>query len=237
MRLRSWGSRQMTFVATALAFPIVAIAQSALLIDFGDGMATRAGLQLGYQAFEEPGESTPSPMTLDFASSLGNSGTVSVSVYVTPTGASLGWRDREGLTGGPFAANSELLSDFVLAFSYYDAQTLNLQLTSLLAGHYRIKTYHHDSSFNDHGEINVYLDDASGLTTIATNVRQTTGHSPSDVASLQFEFTADGTNPVMIRFDQVQGNAAVLNGFDLTPSAPIAVEPRTWSLMKRLFKN
>lgn len=68
---------------------------------------------------------------------------------------------------------------------------------------------------------------------------QSTGTSPSSVASLRFEFTADGVNPVVVHLEEVDGTAdnetAVLNGFEIA-LVPIAVETTSWSAVRKLFR-
>jgi|CXWL01.1.fsa_nt_gi hypothetical protein len=75
------------------------------------------------------------------------------------------------------------------------------------------------------------------MPTVATNFAQSTGYAPTSIASLQFEVIADGVNPVTVRFEQVQGNAAILNGFDLTPSVSIAVERTLWGAVTWLYRR
>lgn len=188
-------------------------------VDFGRAGGA-IGVQQEFEAIEGLDESTPSPAELSVASSFGNGAAITVSVFATSSGslANLGWRDREGLAGGPLADKSQLLSDFVMAYTAYGADALNLRLAGLARGRYTMTTYHHDTAYQDHGAITVYVSDAYGEASVASGVVQSTGTSPTSISSLQFDFTADGVNPVIVRFAETQ--AAILNGFELTRSAP-----------------
>ena len=114
------------------------------------------------------------------------------------------------------------------------SDNLFLTLSGLEAGEYRIRTYHHYSRPNSgNPAFNIFVNTTGSEdpTPVEENVVMSLGLTPTDITSRAFNFTADGTNDVVIRFE---GGGMVpnlisptLNGFELS-SVP---EPSTFGLM------
>jgi len=192
------------------------------------------GLQAGYQAFPNPGPSHNSA-TWTFATALGQSGYVSVTLRALPSSEHLTWRARPGIDSGPYQGISFLLSDLVFTEA---AAAMQLELHGLAAGTYSMRTYHHDPVFSDHGSINVQVLDSDGSRTAATGLVQSWGTGPSDIAQANVEVAVASGAGVAITLSVVPqtGNAAVFNGFDLVPSGAIGNALGSWGAIKATFR-
>jgi len=173
-------------------------------------------VQSGFHSLERGSSAGNDDEVQRFLSSWGNSG----SIDVTLTNANV-FRDR-GDVAHPLG---DLAEDF---FARQDDMTLTLP--DLAAGRYSITTYHHDATV-DHDLIGVLLTDANNVAkNLGLTVDQTTGTSPADIASLAFNFEADGANDVVIQFFEVNSlgtPSIVFNGFDLSEpiSGPVSPVP------------
>ncbi len=170
-------------------------------------------VQSGFHSLQRGSSAGSDDETQRFLSSWGNNGYLDV----TLTNANV-FRDRGDVTH----SLGNLAEDF---FARQDDMTLTLP--DLAAGQYSITTYHHDATV-DHDVIGVLLTDANNVAAdLGLTVDQTTGTSPVDIASLAFNFEADGANDVVIEFFEVNSlgtPSIVFNGFEL--SEPV-VEPVT----------
>ena len=102
-----------------------------------------------------------------------------------------------------------------LADSWFGNQGGNttLTLTGLEAGTYQMTTYHHDAE-GQQGTFNVLVDGDEVL----ADITNTTGTlSPGDsIATADFSFTADGTNPVVLTYEMTD-SWTIVNGMTLIP--------------------
>jgi hypothetical protein len=99
---------------------------------------------------------------------------------------------------------------------------LTVQLSGLNAGTYLMTTYHH---FGDNtasaNPFSITVDTGAGAATVATDVPTSFGFDPSTISTETFQFTANGTDPVLLTL--VGGGGAgdqaispVLNGFEVS---------------------
>jgi hypothetical protein len=153
----------------------------------------------------------------------------SIGVTVTVPGGSNGliFVD-DGTVNGTYG---KLIEDYVIPSG------LNLQVTlsGLAAGTYSMTTYHHIPTLSSQQSLTgITVDTGTGSTTVAQNVPVYNGFSPTSIGSANFEFSADGTNNVVMT---VQGRSfttvsGVLNGFELSAQDASAVpEPSSTLLM------
>jgi hypothetical protein len=133
--------------------------------------------------------------------------------------------------GTVIGAYGELAEDFVIP----SGLNLRVTLSGLAAGTYSMTTYHHIPSLSAQQSLTgITVDTGSGATTVAQNVPVYNGFSPTSIGSANFEFSADGTNNVVMTvrgrsFSTVSG---VLNGFELSSQDASAVpEPSSVVLM------
>jgi hypothetical protein len=92
-----------------------------------------------------------------------------------------------------------------------------LILKGLPADTYTWKSYHHDAA-GQHGLFNVTVNDASG-SAVTTGIRITDANS-IPVATFETMITSNGTDPVILAFEQQSGDYwtesfFIMNGFDL----------------------
>jgi len=137
-------------------------------------------------------------------------------------------RDCGDVTNHPLG---DLLEDLVAGvFGGGSGGDLRLTLSDLEAGLYEITTYHHDP-LTIEGRIDIDVDDALGThADVVTGLLQNAGYDNPTVAEATYQFVANGTDDIVITFDQTgypeheYGTpAAVLSGFTLT----LVPEPST----------
>lgn len=185
-----------------------------LNVDIGlSGAGNR--IQTDFQSFagvNDLGSYSTSPKSVSFTSDLGNANVVSATVASAQSNGKLGFRDRSDVTHELGA----LAEDFVFNL---DGDRLNLTLGSLLPGHYRITTYHHDSANYIRGLVDMSVSDALSNGRTVPGAVATTGTSPTTVGSTTFSFFTDGVNPAVIHIDKGATIHASVNGFQLAPAA------------------
>lgn len=191
------------------------------------------GIQDGYQPFPSPGSSFTSASWY-FPTALGRNGGVEVTIRAAAEAEHVTWRARQRVEAGPFASMSDLLSDLVFVYS---STTMEVELAGLAEGQYTIRSYHHDTMFDDHGAIDVSVRDAGGVRAIAAGIVQTWGASPSSLAQVQFDFAVEGPGIATVSFSSTPGtgNAIVLNGFDIVRAGVVEVIPMSWGATKAAF--
>ena len=112
---------------------------------------------------------------------------------------------------------------------------LTVQLSGLNAGEYSMTTYHHfASNASAANPFSITVDTGAGATTVATDVPTSFGFAPSTISTETFQFTANGTDPVLITLvggGTFGDNAInpVLNGFELS-TVDAVPEPATVTL-------
>ena len=139
----------------------------------------------------------------------------------TTQATGLGFRYRNTAVTGGFATLSNLLRGELKSANTPDessADTLKLTLSGLSAGTYEMTTYHHGtthasaSAFG--GPFHLLVDGSQ----VNGDYTHTFGTSPDTITTIDFQFIADGVNPVAIEF--VEPTAAtreiVINGFELS---------------------
>jgi len=198
-------------------------APEGLLVDIGENTTTN-DVQAGFQSFAENNDSGSSyaagAKEQWFESELGNANRVRVNVASTdPVNGRLGWRDRGDVTH----ALGDLVEDFVFNL---DGTRLNLTLGSLKPGRYQMTTYMHDRDNGVRGPVDVSVSDATQAERlVADNVVQTSGATPSSVASASFTFISDGIDPVVIHIDEQPGsNLVMINGFETNAMETLRVD-------------
>jgi len=190
-----------------------------LRLDFG---TTTGDDQTGYSLFERgsgASGTTSSPQSETFGSLLGAGDMVTVSLSAVD--GDLRWRDRGDVTNHP---QGDMLEDLVAGiFGGASGGDLEMTLSDLEAGPYEITTYHHDP-LTIEGRIDIDVDDALGAhADVVTGLLQSAGYDNPTVAEATFQFVANGTDDIVITFDQTGypahefgTPAAVLSGFTLT---------------------
>ncbi len=117
-------------------------------------------------------------------------------------------------------SNSVPLHD-LLEDDFKKGSAFDMQIKNLAAGEYIITTYHHDpleDVENDDGTINITVSDAVGTRMVADHLQQSWGREPATVASATFTFVSNGTDDVVITFEDNNDGIhkeAHLNGFEL----------------------
>lgn len=205
-----------------------------LRLDFG---TTTGDDQTGYNPFERGSggtSSTSSPQSQSFLSGLGTGDMVTVSLGAVD--GNLQWRDRGDVTNHP---QGDLLEDLVAGvFGGGSGGDLRLTLSDLEAGLYEITTYHHDP-LTIEGRIDIDVDDALGThPDVVTGLLQSAGYDNPSLAEATYQFLANGTDDIVITFDQTgyPGHqygtpAAVLSGLTLTVIPEPVPEPGTLALL------
>lgn len=196
-----------------------------LYVDFG---LTGSVVQPGWQPFEG-GSSVPGTTAHTFTNQFGLGEEIEVSVWATNTatgaGANHGFRQRSSLiTSHPDYYMNNLLRTEVKSHATDDGElTLHLQLPDLIPGSYDLTTYHHQGAGSSPGRVDILLDDANGMGQLVTeDFQQSHGTNPASVATHTLRFHADGINPVVIHFREIDGSTtghheAVLSGFMMIP--------------------
>ncbi len=184
-------------------FELAANPLPALNVDIG---LNNHDVQPGFFSFERGSAAGADDETQRFLTDFGNDGTVDV----TLTNANV-FRDR-ATSGNPVGgAFGDLAESF---FAHQDELTLTL--SNLVAGDYRITTYHHDSQ-TDHDIIGVRITDADrDMADLGLSLDPTTGTSPLSIATFDLLFRSDGINDVQLQFfEQTAPGSIILNGFTL----------------------
>ena len=184
-------------------------ASAAIMVDFNDNDNGPKLTQTGYTAITQTGGS--------FSSDLAVGGTATVGVTVNSANSSaLDDRDRGALVGGPGLAQSDLLRDF-LFFNSNFASSMDITVSTLKAGTYTFTGYFHDNTVQ-HSPFDLSVNTGSGFTLMIDEGGFSTGTSPNPVGIHSFNFTSDGTNPVIFRMDDLNGtndNSGVIAGFEI----------------------
>lgn len=159
-----------------------------------------------------------SSITRFVATDLGDSSVVEVTV-ATSNGSAMDARDPvDDGSAELTAAHAALGEDFV--FSAVGANLI-VTISGLKAGEYTFTGFAHDVTV-DQGTIDVSIDTDGAAGAAAALVLDdkayTTGSGAQVPASYGFDFTADGTNDVVITLDGT--NATVLNGFKIAIKMP-----------------
>jgi hypothetical protein len=105
-----------------------------------------------------------------------------------------------------------------------------LTLGGLVAGNYQMTTYHHWADRTSaQNSFNIGVNVGSGEVTAATQVPISIGFNSSSVSTATFQFTATGTNNVVVRLEgSFESNSSpFLNGFALVQ----VPEPSSWVLI------
>ena len=196
---------------------------AAIMVDFNDRVGDQL-TQTGYTAITQTGGS--------FSSDLAVGGTVTVGIAVDGTNpAGLDDRDRGALVGGPGLAQSDLLRDFLFFNSAYSTR-MDITVSTLQAGTYTFTGYFHDSNVG-HNPFDLSVNTGSGFSLMVDEANFSTGTSPNPVGISSFNFTSDGTNPVIFRIDDINGtvvngvidNTGVIAGFEIVPSGAPNLDP------------
>ena len=134
----------------------------------------------------------------------------------------------DGTVNGTYG---KLIEDYVIP----SGLNLRVTISGLAAGTYSMTTYHHIPTLSSQQSLTgITVDTGTGATTVAQDVPVYNGFSPTSIGSANFEFSADGTNNVVMT---VQGRSfttvsGVLNGFELSAQDASAVpEPSSALLM------
>ncbi|MCO6044678.1 PEP-CTERM sorting domain-containing protein [Aeoliella sp. ICT_H6.2] len=188
--------------ACSLALILSGYAHAAsLLVDVNDRNAS-SPTQAGYLALTQDGVTG---ISTDFGMlDLTLTGTV---------GAALDDRDRGALDASQ--PLSDLLRDFVFISQQLDSSTgdpitgdgqIELTISGLDAGYYEFKGYFHDRSV-DHvsGDIAVSTDGGGTFDEEIDDGLYSYGNDPLEVGMASFNFTATGTDPVVVRFTGQEG--------------------------------
>jgi hypothetical protein len=203
-------------VMAALVWP----ASAGLLVDFNDSNFGPMLTQAGFTAVTKTGGTFPCDI------GVGSAITIALPPGDLPDG--MDDRDRLALTGGPGLPMSDLLRDFV----FTQAGHLDITLATLAPGTYSFTGYFHDNNI-DQGVVDLSVDvgDGGGFVLKVSDAAYSTTFAPDPVGSASFTFTADGTNPVVVRLDSSGGHFGgvndVINGFEID----LIPEPATLSLL------
>jgi hypothetical protein len=178
-----------------------------LFVDFGDG-----GLQPGHWPY-----TSTMGGAVEFATNLATDGTATVSLEPQSRVES---RVRGGITWGPHTSLSNLLRDFVFVWS---DTLITLRVSGLSSGNYTIKTFHHDSEFDNHGSLRITAIDALGARIVREHLAQSAGQTPSTVAMGEFGVQCAAAGDIVLRFEVEAGtgNAAILNGLQIVRGSPM----------------
>lgn len=217
MRFRSHFGKMCLAILSSLALGCSAAQAATLDVDFGWDNAGNQ-VQAGFEDFSLPlDNNNSSPQAQSFSNSLGTAG--SVTVTISGGGSNIGSRDRGNVNHD--LGLGDLLEDFVFQQS---GGNLTLSLGNLKAGTYSMTTWHHDL-ISSQQPLDVLVDDAVDTAQVkAANLAHSTDHGDLGAANAKFTFTADGTNPVVLHFNEHtagQGGVPVLDGFSLSDDAAL----------------
>lgn len=178
-----------------------------LKVDFGSSSAA-GPRQTGFHEFEAAENATfGNPPIVRSFDLLGADGQAKVKIN-----GYTHFRDYAAIAGGPFVAQSALLSDMVLRNAN---GTMKLTLDDLAPGTYEITTYHHSTQFGG-GTLDIRLTDAAGYNQVVANgVPVTSGTTPSGISAQTFQFVVRGSSVII---DFLGGSTTLhspLNGFEL----------------------
>jgi hypothetical protein len=161
--------------------------------------------------------STPTAVpSLDaqFTSGLGVAGEVTVELAAGV--GNLGARIRSPDLNEPLG---DLVEDQIKNDS---GEVLELTLTDLRAGSYRLDAYLNDNEFGSLGQVDIEVDDARGDGRLMIGGFPMGGPGTSNLAVATIDFLANGLDPVTVRFTEIPGtrpgggNQEIsLNGFSL----------------------
>jgi len=197
---------------------------SKLSVDFGSD-DTAGPVQIGY--VEWAGRYVGNPglnynETRSFRADFGVGGVVNVTV----NSDGLFFRDYSPIVGGPFQAQSALISDNILR---NQPGSIFLTFNSLTDGVYSMMSYHHDTVYGStFVPFNIILTD--GLVTKQTlfsGLDTTGGTEPSSITKADYNFTVVGGSAVTIEFaGQAQpAQHMSINGFQLERIGPANASP------------
>ena len=109
-----------------------------------------------------------------------------------------------------------------------------LDFDGLEAGQYNITTWHTGVRFYDGNTTEVFVTDVNRTSVSVGSTTQSgdfnSGSGPTTLASLNFDFEANGNDTVSLRIDTA-GNPSLINGFELTQIP----EPRSFALLGGLL--
>ncbi|MBI1368051.1 MAG: hypothetical protein GC162_05295 [Planctomycetes bacterium] len=201
------------------------------------GTQTQAALQVDFNTSSSATQSGFAGVTKSGATGIVTDVGV---VNVTPTvvkGSAFDDRDR-GAVGGDGASLSDVLRDFIFtsiatgSVTPTNKPTIDVTITGLNAGHYKVATFLHDNNVVQ-GFFDISISNNGGTTYVLKNdnVEVSSTTMPSPIGTDTFDFYADGTHSVKLRVAYDSGGAvgagnriALINGFTMTPRTGLFVD-------------
>lgn len=188
-------------------------ASASLFVDFTAGPDANPE-QSGYVSFITVADSSTVLQTVSYSATEEEADGSGVSVTLASSNAFA--RDYGAIVGGPFAAQSNLLSDFIGVASA--AGTISIELGNLNAGIYELTTYHHTTQFNG-ATFDAFLTDSDvSNSQIATALNTSTSNTPLSITTLTTNFSVaslGGSATVVFNVTAGASDIFAINGFDL----------------------
>ena len=223
----------LTFLMVGVTLPVHG---ELLQVDWGDvGQSDQPGWEtLSRTANGDPGspsDNASPPSAGPFSTAAGN-----LTFTVTSSNGTVDYRNRDihyprgtaNYTDPVFGQIGALVEDLI---KQEDA-SISLTIAGLMAGGYRITTFHHDAECCSFSSFNVDLNTGAGFGRVGTDISPSNNNSDpiTDVSKFVADFSADGVHNVTLRYSinaTPAGNPEFpFNGFSLD-----VPEPGTAALM------
>ncbi|GAB1857916.1 hypothetical protein MHTCC0001_27530 [Flavobacteriaceae bacterium MHTCC 0001] len=188
-----------------------------LNVDFGE--VSGIGLESGYELYDAT-DNDASSYGAEMYSAFGTTVTFQISFS---SGVANGEPAFRG-SADDLAVKNALASD-LCAINKGSSESIIMTFEDLPAGNYEWTSYHHGPWWSNWSVL-ADLSINNGTTTVTLEDISHSGNASTEVATATLNFTADGTNDVVINLSNADTDPdwVLISGFDLVQTGPLSVD-------------